>query len=123
MAWYLYLVSLSMVAIAATYIMYPESFTDITRSLFIDINPRYLAIAPLVVGILFLLSRPWARSATLVTVLGLLGLLKGALLLLAPRSLMRDYLDWWCLRASPQAHRLLGLIMFALGVTLFYQIV
>ena len=123
MAWYLYLVSLSMVAISATYIMYPDSFKDITRSLFIDMNPRYLAIAPLVVGILFLVSRPWARSATLVTVLGLLALLKGALLLLAPRSLMRVYLDWWGYQASQQAHRLLGLIMFALGVTLFYQIV
>ena len=123
MAWYLYLMSLSMVAISATYIMYPDSFKDVVRSLFIDINPRYLAIAPLVAGILFLFSRPWARSATLVTVLGLLALLKGALLMFAPRSLMRVYLDWWCLRASQQTHRLLGLIMFALGVTLFYQIV
>ncbi len=123
MAWYLYLVSLFMVAISATYILYPESFKDVTRSLVIDVNPRYLAIVALAMGILLLVSRSWAHSVTLVTILGLLALLKGVLLLLAPKVIMSVYLDWWFYRASPQAHRAMGLIVFALGVTLFYQII
>ena len=122
MAWFLYLVSLTMVAVSATYILYPEGFREKVNMLISDVNTRFLAIIPFFIGILLFVSMSWARSSGLVLILGILACLKGILLFLAPQTVSNDIIQWWCVRASVQTHRVFGLIGFAVGVTLFYQI-
>lgn len=122
MNWYLYIISLAMVAISATYILYPDGFRQKVNELIENVDPRYLAISPIVIGILLFVSAAWARSAALVVILGILACLKGAYLLLAPREHVRVWMEWWFSRASLQTHRLLALIGYSLGLTLFYQI-
>lgn len=122
MNWYLYIVSLAMVALFATYILYPDGFRHRVHELIENVDPRFLAISPIVIGILLFISAAWARTAALVVILGILACLKGAYLLFAPREHVRVWMEWWFSRASLQTHRLLALIGYSLGLTLFYQI-
>ena len=115
MSWYLYLISLCMVAFAAAYIIYPERLLRKTRSMTENVGSRFLGIVPFILGVLLFVSAPYARAAALVVAIGFLACLKGVFLYFAPRDTVRRFMDWWFVKASVQTHRLLALIIYSVS--------
>ncbi len=80
------------------------------------------AFLAVVTGVLLMLSAPWSHSFWLVEALGVLALIKGALLLLLRGGRGEWLPNWWVQRASDVTWRLGGLIGVILGVFLVLRL-
>lgn len=102
--------------------------TGRSRALFTAIldreNVKLLGIIPIVFGAFLLLGaffhEPMIRLAF---VLGLVAVLKGIYLFIAPPAQVRALLDWWFHKAGDDTVRLFGLIAFALGSALLSYLI
>lgn len=81
-----------------------------------------MAFLVVVTGVLLMLSAPWSHSFWLVEALGVLALIKGALLLLLRGDRGEWFPNWWEQRASDVTWRLGGLIGVILGVFLVLRL-
>ena len=86
----------------------------------LDRNPKLLAIAPFLVGVLLCVSAFWLDKPLLwfVFSLGLLACLKGILFFLLPAQHTKKFVKWWFEKSSDRFIRLWGLILVILGVAI-----
>ncbi len=85
-------------------------------------SSKVLAIFPIVLGGLLMLSAAWSHSFWLVEALGVLAVLKGLLLLLLRQDRSVGLLDWWQGGTSEVSWRFCGLILVILGVFLVLRL-
>ena len=101
-------------------------YTDTARRWFVgllrSVPAKVLAIFPIVLGGLLMLSAAWSHSFWLVEAVGVLAVLKGALLLLLHQDRSASVLTWWQERASDVTWRFGGLILVILGVFLVLRL-
>ncbi len=72
-------------------------------------------------GAFFLLAASQCRVPLVLTILGVLSLMKGVTFLIIKFERVKVMLDWWGKR-SPLALRLIGLTAAAFGVLIFYSV-
>lgn len=82
---------------------------------------RRWALLPLAVGALLLWAAPGSRAPVFVRTLGGLGVLKGAILLVAPREPLVRFVSWWNY-LPPAGLRLWGVLAVALGAALLVSL-
>ena len=78
---------------------------------------RPWALVPFGLGLLLLWAAPASRAPRLIQVMGGLGVLKGAYLLLAPAGQLAGVVRWWH-QLSPSGHRWWGLMSLLLGAAI-----
>lgn len=74
---------------------------------------KKLSILPLVFGILLLLSARYNTYVVLIVILGLLGVLKGVLMIVAT-EVMKKKMDWW-LKANDTFCKIWGVVIIIIG--------
>ena len=78
---------------------------------------RPWALLPLGLGLLLLWAAPASRAPRFIQVLGGLGVLKGAYLLIAPAGQLAGVVRWWH-QLPPAGHRWWGLASLLLGAAI-----
>lgn len=77
-----------------------------------------MAVTAAVVGVLLLLSARGSQNSTVIIILGLLAIAKGALFFWNPNRIFESTRQWWLEKAADQTYRLAGMIVLVLGTAL-----
>ena len=82
---------------------------------------RRWVLLPLAVGMLLLWAAPGSRAPVFIRTLGGLGVLKGIVLLIAPREPLVRFVSWWNY-LSPAGLRLWGGLVMAFGAAMLVSL-
>lgn len=116
----LLVIAILWIAVGALFIIHTQKTREFYGKLLHNRNPKLLAIAPLVFGILFAVGAFYYKEMFgLVFILGIIGILKGAYLILGPADQIKKVMEWWYKDAGNGTIRLFGLIIFILGCAIF----
>jgi hypothetical protein len=116
----LFVIAVLWIAVGALFIIHTRKTRELYGKLLYRRNPKLLAIAPLVFGILFVVAAfLYRKMFGLIFVLGVIGILKGAYLILGPVDQIKGVMEWWYKDAGEGTIRLFGLIIFILGCAIF----
>lgn len=116
----LIVIAILWIAVGALFIIHTRKAREFYGKLLYKRNPKLLAIAPLAFGILFAVGAFYYKEMFgLVFILGVLGILKGAYLILGPVDQITRVMGWWYKEAGDGTIRLFGLIIFILGCAIF----
>jgi len=123
MEWVLYVVGGLWIVCGTTIVLYTETARRWLSALFRPVPFKILAFVPMAVGILLMIAAPMSHTFWLVEIVGALGVVKGLLLLLLPKSQHQQWLSaWWWERASDVTWRFSGLVGVILGVFLVLRL-
>jgi len=115
----LYTVTILWIAIGTFLIVYTERTMEVLKKLLFIERVRILAILPIIFGIILTAGAfAYPQIFWLCLVLGLIALIKGVYLVMAPLSQIKGLIDWWFNRANDSIIRLCGLISFVLGIAI-----
>ena len=123
MSWFLYFVSIAWISAGSCAILYTiDTRNTLNRSLS-ALNRKVLSILPLAFGVLMILAAADSLHPWLVRMLGLLGLIKGVLVIANPMALYDKSVKWYLESVSDQGYRLTGIILIILGTAVLSWIV
>ena len=114
MKYVVYLLGFVWIAAGAFAILYTEDYKAYFKGLLTKLAPKRLAIIPSVVGLLLLLAASSTGHSWFIGVIGILGIIKGALIYFNPGGLF-DMSKNWLNTLSDQGYRLVGIIALVLG--------
>ena len=116
----LYLISLLWIATGTFVVVFTQKYREIFKRVFTTQKPKYLSILAFAFGLVLIIGAFFNRDVFwFVFILGLLAILKGIYLYLAPLEQFKALMDWWFIRARPETVRFMGLILFVIGIALF----
>ena len=116
----LYIISIFWIAMGTLLIIYTQKTRASYGKLVYKRNPRLLALLPLAFGIFFLVAAFFNKEMFgLIFILGVLGILKAAYLILGPADRINRLMEWWYHEAGDGTIRLFGLVAFILGCAIF----
>ena len=115
MSWFLYLISIAWIAFGSCAILYTSDTRAALKRSLTAVHRKVLSVLPLAFGILMIVAASSSLHPWLVRILGLLGLIKGVLVIANPMSLFEKSVQWYLESVSEQAYRLTGIIMIILG--------
>ena len=117
---FLYVISIFWIAIGTLFIIHTQKTREFYGKLLYKRNPKLLAILPLTFGIVFVVVAFYYKEMFgLVFILGVIGILKGAYLMVGPADQINRVMEWWYKEAGEGTIRLFGLIAFILGCAIF----
>lgn len=114
MKYVVYLLGFVWIAAGAFAILYTEDYKAYFKGLLTKLAPKRLAIIPSVIGLLLLLAASSTGHSWFIGVIGILGIIKGALIYFNPGGLF-DMSKNWLNTLSDQGYRLVGIIALVLG--------
>jgi len=116
----LYLISLLWIAAGTFVVVFTEKYREVFKRVFPTQKPKLLSIIAFAFGVVLIIGAFFNRDVFwFVFILGLLAILKGIYLYLAPTEQIKALMDWWFFRARPETNRFMGLILFVIGIALF----
>ena len=114
---FLYAISLIWIAAGCCMILYTSETRNVMNRMIKEIDRRIICIVPLIAGILFLFAASASSVPWFIRLIGLMGILKGVFVLVAPSNLYDQVNNWYLNSLSDQAHRLWGIIALILGTS------
>jgi uncharacterized protein YjeT (DUF2065 family) len=115
MAWFLYFISVVWISTGACIILYTSETRNTCKKLLPSINRIVLSALPSALGVLLIISASASIHPWLVRFLGLIGLIKGGIMVLNPKGMYAKILPWCLDSLSDQGFRLIGIITVILG--------
>lgn len=115
MKWFLILMGTFWVVVGTLTIFTTNMIRKKFFNKFRDIDFKKWSIAPIVIGILFLLSAPESRARIFITLLGVLAFIKGLFLLLGPKQKIKKIVNA-SLDMEDSLYKVWGVVILALGV-------
>jgi len=115
MKWFLYFISITWIAYGAWQILYTEQSRHVMRDLFNESYTKVFGIIAAVAGLLLLLSTGSTLNPMVIGLLGILAMVKGALLFFNPGNVYGQIYRWYFESNSDQTFRLFGIIALILG--------
>ncbi|MFO7715630.1 hypothetical protein [Desulfosarcina sp.] len=109
-----YLLGFVWIAGGAFAILYTEAYRSYFKGLLTKLAPKWLALIPAVFGLLLLLAASSTSHGWFIGVIGILGIIKGALIYFNPGGIFEISKDWLRM-LSDQGYRLVGIIALVLG--------
>ena len=111
---FMYLLGILWIILGALFVF----ATDMVKAKFVDtflakINIKKTGPIPIIMGVLLLLAASYNRHTLLVTILGLLSILKGITCIVATEK-MEKIKNWW-LKAGNNVARAWGIVMIIIG--------
>ena len=116
---FLYAVSFAWVIIGSCYILYTLESRNLVRQFFDEVNERVLAAIIVLFGLMLLISASSVENSWFIVLLGLLGLIKGGLLIVNPHNVFDTIKSWYLDSASDQTYRFFGIVMVVVGTAVF----
>jgi uncharacterized protein YjeT (DUF2065 family) len=118
MKWFLYLFSLAFLSAGSILILYTAEYRRWFQNLITNTPPKILAALPAGIGFLLIVSAFSSKYPAVIIILGILALLKGALVLFNPSRAFDQLKDWLFNTAGDQTLRLFGIIAVVLGTAM-----
>jgi energy-converting hydrogenase Eha subunit H len=116
----LYFIALFWIAWGTFVVVFTEKSRELYKRLFLTRKMKHLSVVAVVFGVVLIIGAFLHRDIFwFVFILGLLGISKGIYLYMAPPEQSSALMDWWFVRARPETVRLMGLVLFVLGIALF----
>ena len=119
MKMFLYAVSFAWVVIGSCYILYTMESRSFIRQFFDEVNERIITAIILLLSLMLLISASSVENSWFIVFLGLLGLVKGGLLIANPHNVFDTIKSWYLDSASDQTYRFFGIVMVVLGTAVF----
>lgn len=114
MKYIIYLLGFLWIAAGAIAILHTDGYKAFINGLMTRMKRIYLALIPAVFGLLLLMAASSTSHGWFVGLIGILGIVKGALIYLNPFGLL-DSSKNWLNTLSGQGYRLVGIIALVLG--------
>jgi len=112
----LHVISILWIASGTVMVIYTNPTRKFFKKIFLRDNIKWMAILPIVFGVVLVVGAfYYEKMFWLALILGLLGLIKGAYIIILPSGRIKGHLEWWFDRASDGTIRLFGLITFIIG--------
>lgn len=114
MQYIIYLLGFLWIAAGAIAILYTEGYKAVVNGLMTRMNRMYLALIPAVFGLLLLIAASSTSHGWFVGLIGIVGIVKGALIYFNPGGIFETSKKWMH-TLSDQGYRLMGIIALVLG--------
>jgi uncharacterized protein YjeT (DUF2065 family) len=111
----LYAFSFLYIIAGSCFILYTAQSRAFVQQLFTEIPARVTGALALGAGLLLLVAAPAARNDWFITLLGLLGLIKGGLFLVNPLDAYRRVKIWYARSAGDTTFRFVGIVSLVIG--------
>lgn len=115
MKWILYTISLICIAFGCWIILFTKEARNFVKIVFYKVDRKILAAFEAVMGILLLFSAPASYHPWFLRLIGLLAVIEGGLILLIPKNLYDELINWYVNSASDNTYRLFGIISIIFG--------
>lgn len=116
----LYVIALLWIASGTFAVVFTEKAREVFKRIFLTEKVKLLSALPFVFGVVLIIGAFWNKEIFwFVLILGLLAISKGVYLYTAPPDQSKALMDWWFFKARPETVRLMGLVLFVLGIALF----
>ena len=120
---FLYIISFFCIAMGCCTILYTDETRKFVKSIFTEIDRKFISAFELIMGILLLISATASRQSWFIRLFGLLAMLEGAVIFLIPKNLYDELMDWYLNSASNQTYRLFGILSLILGTAILSWII
>lgn len=114
MKYIIYFLGFAWIAAGAFAILYTDTYKTYVQRLMNQVSRIWLALVPVIVGVLLLLSASSTTHGGFIALIGGLGIVKGLLIYFNPAGLFQTAGDW-LENLSDQGYRLVGIIALVLG--------
>lgn len=119
----LIMLSILWIALGTAIVLYTSQSKSFLREFILGMNIRLWALAPLAVGLLFVVGAFMLPEIFWIAlILGILAISKGAYFALGPLPQVNSIVRWWFDNTSETTMRLSGLILFTFGVVLLSRL-
>jgi uncharacterized protein YjeT (DUF2065 family) len=115
---FLYVISFLCIAMGCCTILYTDETRRFVKSIFNEIDRKFISAFELIMGILLLISATASRQAWFIRLIGLLAIIEGAVIFLIPKNLYDELMDWYLNSASNQTYRLFGILSLVFGTAI-----
>ena len=123
MSWFLYIISIAWISMGSCAILYTSDTRNTLNRSLSALNRKVLSVLPLAFGVLMIVAASGTLHPWLVRILGLLGLIKGVVVLANPMGLYDKSVKWFLESVSDQGFRLTGIITIILGTAVLSWII
>jgi len=112
----LYIIAIAWIAYGVLLLLYTGKTRRFFKKLFVTDHIKLLALLPFIIGIVLAGGAFFYREVFWLSfILGIIAIIKGIYLFIAPPSQVKGFLEWWFQKADDSTARLFGLITFILG--------
>jgi uncharacterized protein YjeT (DUF2065 family) len=115
---FLYAISFLCIAIGCCTILYTNETRNFMKRLFNKIDRKFLSVFEAIMGILLLVSATASHHSWLIRLIGLLAVIEGGVILLMPKNLYDELINWYVNLLSDQTYRLFGILSLILGTAM-----
>lgn len=116
----LYVIALLWIALGTFVVVFTENAREFLKKIFFTEKVRLLSALAFALGLILIIGAFWIKAVFwFALILGLLAISKGIYLYAAPPEQSKALMEWWFLKARPETVRLMGLVLFVLGIALF----
>jgi uncharacterized protein YjeT (DUF2065 family) len=115
---FLYAISFLCIAIGCCTILYTNETRNFLRRLFNKIDRRFLSVFEAILGILLLVSATASHHSWFIRLIGLMAIIEGGAILLMPKNLYDELINWYVNSLSDQTYRLFGTLSLILGTAM-----
>ena len=114
MKYIVYLLGFLWIAAGAIAILYTDDYKGFLKGLLTRLDRMYLAMIPAIFGLLLLFAASSTTHSRFISLIGVLGIVKGVLIYFNPGGLFEISKNWLDTLSS-QGYRLVGIIALVLG--------
>jgi uncharacterized protein YjeT (DUF2065 family) len=115
MKWFLYAISFLWITAGSLSIIYTTESRNVMKRLFEKTDRKILSVFPAIVGILLFISASWSIHSWFLRMLGIMAVIKGAIIFINPKNLYDEMMNWYVNSLSDQTYRFLGIILIIIG--------
>ena len=115
---FLYVISFLCIAMGCCTILYTDETRRFVKSIFNEIDRKFISAFELIIGILLLISATASRQAWFIRLIGLMAIIEGGVIFLIPKNLYDELMDWYLNSASDQTYRLFGILSLVFGTAI-----
>ncbi|HUV77974.1 MAG TPA: DUF2065 family protein [Desulfobacterales bacterium] len=112
---FLYVISFFCIAMGCCTIIYTDETRKFVKSIFNEIDRKFISAFEIIMGILLLISATASRQSWLIRLIGLMAIIEGGVIFLIPKNLYDELIDWYLNSVSDQTYRLFGIFSLVLG--------
>jgi len=114
----LYAFSFLFIAVGCCTILYANETRNFLKRLFNKIDRKFLSVFEVIMGILLLVSATASHHSWFIRLIGLLAVIEGGAILLMPKNLYDELINWYVNSLSDQTYRLFGILSLILGTAM-----
>ena len=115
---FLYVFSFLCIATGCCIILYTDETRNFLKRLFNQIDRKLLSVFEAILGILLLVSATASHHSWFIRLIGLLAVIEGGVILLIPKNLYDELINWYVNSLSDQTYRLFGILSLILGTAM-----